>query len=86
MKTAGQVIFRIKMFPDYVIIPKNSMELCLLPGTFPSSPPNYPSSFSESQRTTYYSVIVIVFLTSFTHRRAGVYLGNFNLLVNSEAP
>lgn len=65
-----QITFRLKMFPDYAIIPKKNRELCLLPVTSPSSPHKCLSFCSESQRNMYYSVIAIVLPTSFNHVRA----------------
>lgn len=65
------------MFLDSEIIPK-IMELCLLPMTFPSSPPQDLSSCSESQRTVHYSVIAIKRPASFDRRRAGARMVNFS--------
>ena len=78
MKTAKEITLRLKMFPDYVIIPSKNMELFLLPVTFPSSPPKCLSSWSESQRTIYYSVTTAVHPSSFNHRCADACMVNFS--------
>lgn len=70
METAGQITLRLKIFPDYVIIPKKNLDLGLLTMTFPGFPLKYLSSCSESQRAIYYSITVTAFSNPYNHRKS----------------